>query len=167
MCIRDSYPTEDLVAILERAAGIFQLSLSPEAAQLLAERSRGTPRIAGRFLRRARDLAQVQGRPSIDAEIASETLTRLGVDAAGLQEMDRRFLRCLADQAGSPVALKTLSAVVGETSDTLEDVYEPHLLRLGLVRKTARGRVLSPAGWNALGKTPPTEPPQQSGGLFS
>lgn len=82
--------------------------------------------------------------------------------------MDRRFLRCLADQAGNPVALKTLAAVVGETSDTLEEVYEPHLLRLGLVRKTARGRVLCPAGWTAIGSTPPSaaEGPEGPGELF-
>ena len=164
----DPYPVADLVRILERAAGLMGLELAPEGARLLAECSRGTPRIAGRFLRRARDLAQVTGSTLIDQGVARTTLERLQVDAAGLQEMDRRVLRCLADQAGGPVALKTIGAVVGETPDTLEDVYEPHLLRLGLLRKTARGRMLAPAGWQAIGRTAPAQDGPAGGGqLFS
>ncbi|MGK0219066.1 MAG: Holliday junction DNA helicase RuvB [Planctomycetota bacterium] len=163
----DPYPVADLEQILARAAGLLKLSIEPSAARILADSSRGTPRIAGRFLRRARDLAQVGGSTSIDDAMAQETLRRLGVDDAGLEEMDRRFLRCLLDQGGGPVALKTISAVVGETPGTLEDVYEPHLLRLGLVRKTARGRVLSPAGWKALGQEAPATTPGQSGELFT
>ena len=157
----DPYPTADLVCIVERAAGILGVGIDAGGALLLAERSRGTPRIAGRFLRRARDLAQVRGTNLVSSALASETLERLGVDEHGLEEMDRRVLRCLLQQGG-PVAIKTLSAVVGETEDTIEDVYEPHLLRNGYLQKTARGRVITDAGRALLGFGPLS--PQ--GGLF-
>ena len=147
----DPYPTEDLVAILERAAGLLGIALEPAGALRLAQRARGTPRIANRFLRRARDLAQVSGEATIDDALAAATLARLGVDERGLEEMDRRILRCLAANGGGPVAIKTIAAVVGETGDTLEDVYEPHLLRHGFLQKTARGRVLTEEGWRAIG----------------
>tara|TARA_R110002126_G_scaffold23750_13_gene82967 strand:+ start:3782 stop:4846 length:1065 start_codon:yes stop_codon:yes gene_type:complete len=142
----DPYPSSELETILLRAAGILKVDLDADGARLLAERARGTPRIATRFLRRARDLAQVRGSQRIDGPLAEETLTRLGIDAHGLEEMDRRILRCLAAHDGGPVALKTIAAVVSETEDTLSDVYEPHLLRHGLLTKTARGRVLTAAG---------------------
>jgi Holliday junction DNA helicase RuvB len=151
----DPYPAAELEQILLRAARLLDITLDASAAALLAERSRGTPRIAGRFLRRARDLAQVRGARAIDADLASETLARLGVDAFGLEEMDRRILRCLATHAGGPVALKTIAAVVGETDDTLEDVFEPHLLRNGYLSKTSRGRVLTAAGWQLVGEEAP------------
>lgn len=150
----DPYPTEHLVQILLRAAGLLSVGLSPRAAERLGCRARGTPRIANRFLRRARDLAQVRGLDEIDDALAEETLTRLGVDEHGLEEMDRRVLRYLAAQSGGPVALKTLGAVVGETEDTLETHYEPHLLRNGLIQKTARGRMLTRDGWLAIGLEP-------------
>jgi len=153
----DPYPAEELTEIILRQARLLSLTIEHAAATLLAERARGTPRIAGRFLRRARDIAQVSGAESIDPPLARLTLERLGVDALGLEEMDRRVLRCLADQAGGPVALKTIAAVVGETDDTIEDVFEPHLLREGLLLKTARGRMLSPSGWRAIGRVAPAE----------
>jgi len=161
----DPYPVEDLVAILRRAAGLLSVDLEEESARLLAERARGTPRIAARFLRRARDRAQVAGAPTITADLTRVTFEHLGVDEAGLEEMDRRILRVLADSRGGPLALKTIAAVVDENEDTIENAYEPHLLRKGLVQKTARGRVLTPAGAAAIGAPPPEPPPQ--GQLFA
>jgi Holliday junction DNA helicase RuvB len=144
------YPPEDLVRILERSAAILGVAVEPDALSLLAARSRGTPRVANRFLRRVRDLAQVSGVQRVDAALALEALSRLGVDDNGLEELDRRILRCLA-RAGQPVGLKTIAAAVGESEDTIEDVFEPHLLRQGLIHKTSRGRTIAPAGRAALG----------------
>ncbi|HPF15583.1 MAG: Holliday junction branch migration DNA helicase RuvB [Planctomycetes bacterium] len=160
----DPYPTADLVRIIQRAAGLLDLPIEAAAAQHLAERSRGTPRIAGRFLRRARDLVQVTGLRELHLAAAQETLARLGIDANGLEEMDRRMLACLAAQGGGPVAIKTMAAVVGETEDTLEDVYEPHLLRAGYIQKTARGRMLTPQGARLIGLG---QDPSGTPGLFS
>jgi holliday junction DNA helicase RuvB len=151
----DPYPVADLVLILERAAGLLGIGLDPEGARVLAERARGTPRVAGRFLRRARDRAQVAGKTLIDGTLAETTLEQLGVDGNGLEEMDRRILRCLAQSGGGPLALKTIAAVVDENEDTIENAYEPHLLRQGLVRKTARGRILTAAGASAVGASLP------------
>lgn len=161
----DPYPVEDLVSILRRAAGLLAVELDEESARLLAERARGTPRIAARFLRRARDRAQVSGAPTITADLTRTTFEQLGVDEAGLEEMDRRILRVLAESGGGPLALKTIAAVVDENEDTIENAYEPHLLRKGLVQKTARGRVLTAAGAAAIGAPPPELPPQ--GQLFA
>ena len=102
--------------------------------------------MANRFLRRVRDLAQVEGARRVDAALAERTLERLGVDANGLEEMDRRILAVLAATPDTPVGLKTLAAAVGESEDTIEEVFEPHLLRCGFLRRTARGRVVTPAG---------------------
>ena len=158
------YPDADLVAILRRSAGILGVTLSPEGAALIAARSRGTPRIANRFLRRVRDFAQVEGQPAIDAAVASGALERLGIDANGLEDLDRRVLACLAASTG-PVGLKTIAAAVGESEDTIEEVYEPHLLRSGFLQKTSRGRILTAAGREAIGLGPRAddEPPS----LFS
>jgi Holliday junction DNA helicase RuvB len=155
---------EDLILILERAAGLLGIGIDPAGARILAERARGTPRVAGRFLRRARDQAQVAGKPTITGALAEATLEQLGVDACGLEEMDRRILRCLLQSGGGPVALKTIAAVVDENEDTIENAYEPHLLRQGLVQKTARGRILTASGAEALGADLPGPDP---GTLFS
>jgi Holliday junction DNA helicase RuvB len=144
------YPEADLVEILARSAGILGVALAPDAAAVIAARSRGTPRVANRFLRRVRDLAQVSGAPAIDAPLARDALARLGVDEHGLEEMDRRILQCLARSTGEPLGLKTVAAAVGETEDTIEEVFEPHLLRCGFVQKTARGRRITSAGKRAL-----------------
>jgi Holliday junction DNA helicase RuvB len=143
------YPDEDLVEILLRSAGILEVELERPAARELAARSRGTPRVANRFLRRARDLAQVSKKSVIDSALVQDALTRLGVDPYGLEELDRRILRLLA-RSSEPLGLKTLAAAVGESEDTIEDVFEPHLLRVGFVQKTARGRRITPAGKRAL-----------------
>ncbi len=158
------YPDADLVAILLRSAGILDVELDEDAAALVAARSRGTPRIANRFLRRVRDLAQVTRRKRVTEDLANDALERLGVDGNGLEDLDRRILDCLAS-SGAPVGLKTIAAAVGESEDTIEEVFEPHLLRSGFLQKTARGRVITNAGRKAIG-LPPAErddPP----GLFS
>ena len=159
------YPPEDLVRILERSAGILGVALAREGAQLIAERSRGTPRIANRFLRRVRDFAEVAGAQSVDARLASETLARLGVDQHGLEELDRRILGVMAQNPELPVGLKTIAAAVGESEDTIEEVFEPHLLRCGFLQKTARGRQVTPRGMEAIGLDP--RDARLSGGLFS
>jgi Holliday junction DNA helicase RuvB len=148
------YPTEDLVAILDRSASILGLSIDRAAATVLAERSRGTPRVANRFLRRARDVAQLARAARIDREIALETMRRLGVDEHGLEDLDRRILACLARSGSRAVGLKTVAAAVGESEDTIQDVFEPHLLRCGFLDRTSRGRVITAAGCTAIGLDP-------------
>ena len=148
------YPTEDLVRILTRSARLLKIGLDEAAAERLAGRCRGTPRIANRFLRRARDLAQVGGHPAIDVDLAMNALERMGIDEHGLEEMDRNVLRCLAQAGGEPVGLKTIAAAIGETEDTIEEVFEPHLLRCGFLQKTARGRRITRSGCIAVDLDP-------------
>ena len=148
------YPAADLEAILSRSAGILGVEIDRPARELVAARARGTPRIANRFLRRARDLAQVEGAKRIDAELAADALARMGVDENGLEELDRRILSVLARAAGNPAGLKTIAAAVGEAEDTIEEVFEPHLLRAGFVEKTTRGRRITSAGCRAIGVDP-------------
>ena len=147
------YETDDLQKIVERNARLLNMNMTTEGAHEIAKRSRGTPRIAGRLLRRVRDFA---GNESITAELADKALTRLEVDKQGLDAIDRRYLRCIAEKyAGGPVGADTLSAALSEERDTLEEVIEPYLMQLGLVMRTPRGRMLSPAGYKHLGlKTP-------------
>jgi len=145
------YPVSDLETILVRSARILNVGLAAEAARLIAERARGTPRIANRFLRRVRDLAQVSGVATISAALAHDALARMGVDDNGLEDLDRRILACLANNLGVPVGIKTIAAAVGEAEDTIEEVFEPHLLRCGFVQKTARGRLVTRAGCTAIG----------------
>ncbi|MDR1520975.1 MAG: Holliday junction branch migration DNA helicase RuvB [Planctomycetota bacterium] len=154
------YSADELGRILARSAGILGIRLDPEGALELARRCRGTPRIANRFLARARDVAEVNGDGAVTGPIAAETLRMLGVDEGGLAEMDRRILGVLARHDGGPVGLKTLAVSVGETEDTLENVHEPFLIRQGYLIKTPAGRKLAPGGWEAIGagKAP--------GGLF-
>ena len=144
------YPPEDLERIVERAAGILGMKIEPEASKLIAKRSRGTPRVANRFLKRVRDLAQVKASNLIDAAVTEETLSRLGVDANGLEELDRRILSALARATSGTLGLKTIAAAVGEAEDTIEEVYEPHLLRLGFIEKSPRGRIVTQAGIAAI-----------------
>jgi len=147
------YDTDDLQQIVQRNAKLLNLNMTEEGAHEIAKRSRGTPRIAGRLLRRVRDFA---GDKPVDATVADLALTRLEVDKSGLDAIDRRYLRCIAEKyAGGPVGADTLSAALSEERDTLEEVIEPYLMQLGLVMRTPRGRVLSPAGYKHLGlKTP-------------
>jgi len=159
----EPYPVTDLVAILRRSAGLLGISIDDPAAELVASRSRGTPRIANRFLRRTRDLAQVQRKKVVDHAIASDALARLGVDDNGLEEMDRRILVCLARNLDQPVGLKTIAAAVGEAEDTIEEVFEPHLLRCGFLQRTARGRTITPAGCAVIGVDPSRRDPPAPG----
>lgn len=150
------YEPEDLEAIVRRGAEILGLPITPEGALEIAKRSRGTPRVAGRLLRRVRDFATVAKRLPVDAFVADAALSRLEVDRAGLDAMDRRYLRCIADHyAGGPVGVETLAAALSEERDTLEDVIEPFLIQQGLLQRTPRGRVLSDSGFAHLGMTAP------------
>lgn len=142
----ESYGEDDLVRIVSRSARLLGVTIDDEAAQLLAKRARGTPRVVNRFLKRVRDLAQVEAGNHISEAVADEGLRRLGVDEHGLVRVDRLILESIAHADGVPVGLKTLAAAVGEDERTLEDVYEPHLLRTGLILKTRQGRRLTPRG---------------------
>lgn len=162
----EPYHPSELVQIVQRSATLLKVGLADEAAELLALRARGTPRVVNRFLRRIRDLAQVRQRPVIDAPLAIEGLEMLGVDELGLETLDREILRVLRN-AGTPTGLKTIAAAVGEEERTIEDVYEPHLIRCGFLAKTPRGRALTEAGRRALaalGADPST--PRNGGALF-
>ncbi len=143
----EPYPADVLATILHRSAGILGVGLDADAADYLAARSRGTPRVANRFLRRVRDLAQLEADNHITCEVAEEGLTRIGVDRHGLTRVDRLILRTIGRADGHPLGIKTIAAAVGEDERTLEDVYEPHLLRQGLLLKTPQGRRLTQQAW--------------------
>jgi Holliday junction DNA helicase RuvB len=141
----DFYPPADLRTIVLRSARILGVEVTPEGAGEIAARSRGTPRVANRLLRRVRDFAQVEGEGSVSGEGARAALDRLAVDESGLDEMDRRLLRTILDKFdGGPVGLNTLSAAIGEERDTIEEVYEPYLIQMGLLERTPRGRRVTP-----------------------
>jgi Holliday junction DNA helicase RuvB len=151
----DLYPASDLATILARSAESLQVKLSVEAADFIASRSRGTPRVANRFLRRVRDLAQERYGNAIDLDVAAEGLERLGVDKHGLCALDRRILGTLLKHGGGPVGLKTIAVAVGEEERTIEDVYEPYLIREGLLRRTPQGRCASGECEKILGQERP------------
>ncbi|HSJ72962.1 MAG TPA: Holliday junction branch migration DNA helicase RuvB [Miltoncostaeaceae bacterium] len=154
----DYYGADDLGAIVRRSARLLGVEVDGEGAAALAARSRGTPRIANRLLRRVRDVAQVRGHPMVDRAVAEEALELLEVDELGLDELDRQLLRRLAETfEGRPVGLGTLADSVGESPDTIEDVYEPYLLQEGLLKRTPRGRVATPRAYRHLGLVPPPE----------
>ncbi|PZP55582.1 MAG: Holliday junction branch migration DNA helicase RuvB [Micavibrio aeruginosavorus] len=149
------YDTDELTLIVKRIAKVVDISITEDGAQEIAKRSRGTPRLAGRLTRRVRDFAHVGGNDKIDAKAADYALTKLDVDATGLDTMDRRYLKCIAEKyAGGPVGIETLSAILAEQRDVIEDVVEPYLLQQGLVQRTPRGRVLSAEGFRYLGLKP-------------
>jgi Holliday junction DNA helicase RuvB len=150
------YTPEELELIVSRGAGKLEFALTQEGAREIARRSRGTPRIAGRLLRRVRDFAMVQKSGPVDRVIADAALQRLEVDDRGLDAMDRRYLRRMADHhGGGPVGVETLAAALAEARDTLEDVIEPYLIQEGLILRTSRGRMLGQSGWRHLGLLPP------------
>jgi Holliday junction DNA helicase RuvB len=133
------------------------MAIDPAGAREIARRARGTPRVAGRLMRRVRDFAHVAGSALVTRELADDSLTRLEVDALGLDAMDRRYLHMIADiYKGGPVGVETLAAGLSEPRDTIEEVIEPFLIQLGLVARTARGRCLNDRGWQHLGLAPPT-----------
>ena len=146
------YEPQELMLIIERAAEILQISIEKSGAEQIARRSRGTPRVANRLLKRVRDFAQVQGASAITAAIADAALDRLEVDRIGLDHTDRRMLLTMIQKfAGGPVGLETLAAAISEESDTIEDVYEPYLLQLGFINRTPRGRVVTRTAYEHLG----------------
>ncbi len=150
------YTPEELRLIVTRGARLLNFELTEDGATEIARRSRGTPRIAGRLLRRVRDFAAVAKSGAVDRKIADAALTRLEVDRLGLDAMDRRYLRRIADHhAGGPVGVETLAAALAEARDTLEDVIEPFLIQEGLILRTSRGRMLGEPGWRHLGIKPP------------
>ena len=154
----DLYDPDDLAEIVERSAGILGVEIERAGARAIAARSRGTPRVANRLLKRVRDYAEVRGTGQIDEAVAGEALDLLEVDAVGLDRLDREILRAICEKfGGGPVGLSTLAVAVSEESDTLEDVYEPYLLQQGLIKRTPRGRVATGAAFAHLGLTPPRE----------
>ena len=158
------YTVEELEQVVRRAARLLGLDLAEDGGREIARRSRGTPRIAGRLLRRVRDFAHAAGSDTIDAAVADRALSRLEIDSLGLDAMDRRYLTMIADlYGGGPVGVETLAAGLSEPRDTIEDVIEPFLIQLGLIARTARGRCLNGRGWKHLGLNPP---PSAQTGLF-
>ena len=151
------YTVAELERVVTRGAGKLGVDIDPAGAREIARRSRGTPRVAGRLLRRVRDFAHVAGDGTVTAEVADKALTRLEVDTLGLDAMDRRYLTMIADiYRGGPVGVETLAAGLAEPRDTIEDVVEPYLIQLGLIARTARGRCLNDGGWKHLGMAPPS-----------
>jgi Holliday junction DNA helicase RuvB len=152
----DYYTAADLEAIVERAAGILGVGIDAAGCTEIAQRARGTPRIANRLLRRVRDFAEVTGDGTVDRAIAERGLALFGVDVRGLDKIDRAILSALCERfGGGPVGLSTLAISVGEQTETVEDVYEPFLIQEGLLMRTPRGRVALPAAWHHLDLAPP------------
>ena len=150
------YTPEELAKIVTRSAGILNVDIVPEGAYEIARRSRGTPRIANRMLRRVRDFAQVKADGIITAKVADEALCALEIDQLGLDSVDRRMMSAIIDHyGGGPVGLETLSATIGEESVTLEDVYEPYLMQLGFITRTPRGRCVTQKAYRHLHRTVP------------
>jgi Holliday junction DNA helicase RuvB len=157
------YSVEELEQVVRRAARLLGLVLTEDGAREVARRARGTPRVAGRLLRRVRDFAQDAGDAEVNAKVADGALTRMEVDQLGLDAMDRRYLLMIADiYRGGPVGVETLAAGLSEPRDTIEEVIEPYLIQLGLIARTARGRCLNGPGWTHLG----LPQPKGQAGLF-
>ncbi len=156
----DYYTAEQLRIIVERSARILQIAIEPAAAVEIARRSRGTPRIANRLLRRVRDFAQIDGDGVVSLELAKSSLAQLDVDELGLDEMDKRLLRTLIEKfSGGPVGVNTLAVAVGEEAGTLEEIYEPFLIQEGFLKRTPRGRQVTPRAYQHLGFS---RPPHQA-----
>jgi Holliday junction DNA helicase RuvB len=159
----DHYEVDELAAIVVRSAGVLSTPIHLDGARAIAERARGTPRVANRLLKRVRDYAQVHKDGTIDAETAAAALELLGVDEVGLDPLDREILSAVCERfGGGPVGLSTLAVAVQEEAETIEEVYEPYLLQRGLLVRTPRGRCATPHAFRHLGLEPPAEP----AGLF-
>ena len=155
----EMYSPEELAAIVRRSAGILNVRADDEGILEIARRSRGTPRIANRMLRRVRDFAQIRAGGVITLEVARQGMDLLDVDELGLEKLDRAMLETMIDKfGGGPVGLETLSAMTGEDASSIEDVYEPYLMQLGFLTRTPRGRVVMPAAYEHLGRKPQTPP---------
>ena len=156
------YEPAELETIVHRAARVLKMDMAKDGGAEIAKRSRGTPRVANRLLRRVRDFSAVAGHKVVDARAADIALTRLEVDGRGLDPMDRRYLACIAENyGGGPVGVETLAASLSEQRDVIEDVIEPYLMQLGLLMRTPRGRLLSESGYRHLGIALPKEQKQQ------
>jgi len=156
------YSHEELQRVIERGAGILGIAISEEGSLEVARRSRGTPRIAIRLLRRVRDFANVAGQTNIDAAIADQALQRLEVDGRGLDSADRRYMNIIAEfYGGGPVGVETIAAALSEQRDSIEETVEPFLLQMGFIQRTPRGRMLTPHGFAHLGLEAPAPMPQQ------
>ncbi|MDD6143897.1 MAG: Holliday junction branch migration DNA helicase RuvB [bacterium] len=154
----EMYTPEELAAIVKRSAGILDVRADDAGILEIARRSRGTPRIANRMLRRVRDYAQIKGGGVITQDVAKQSLDMQEVDSLGLDKLDRTMLNTMIDKfGGGPVGLETLSAMTGEDASTIEDVYEPYLMQLGFMMRTPRGRVVTPAAYEHLGRKPLTQ----------
>jgi Holliday junction DNA helicase RuvB len=152
----DFYEEADLVEIVRRSARILAVEIVPDAAREIARRSRGTPRIVNRLLRRVRDFAQVRADGRITADVCARALELLEVDAHGFDEADRRLLKTIIDKfAGGPVGLNSLAAAIGEEKDAIEDIYEPYLIQIGFLDRTPRGRVATARAYGYFGLTAP------------
>jgi len=148
------YSSEEIRTILERSAWILKVSFEGDAADEISRRSRGTPRIANRILKRIRDYAQTKGKGIITSAISSEALAMLDIDERGLDRMDRAILETIIDKFnGGPVGIEAIAAALGEDRETLEEVYEPFLLQQGFIARTRRGREVSPRGYEHLGRS--------------
>jgi Holliday junction DNA helicase RuvB len=161
------YEPKELEAIVKRGARVLNVPVTDEGAGEISRRSRGTPRVAGRLLRRVRDFATVAKRLPVDAFVADAALQRLEVDRSGLDAMDRRYMRCIAEHyGGGPVGVDTIAAALSEQRDTLEEVIEPFLIQQGMIQRTPRGRVLAVTGFRHLGLTPPSRLPPEAANQF-
>jgi Holliday junction DNA helicase RuvB len=158
------YSPEELLSIVERGARVLGFDLTTDGAKEIASRARGTPRIAGRLLKRVRDFASVGGHRKVDAKIADAALSRLEVDKRGLDAFDMRYLKLIAESfSGGPVGIETIAAALGEPRDALEEIVEPYLMQLGFVQRTPRGRLLTGAAYGHLGLVAPPRDPAQFG----
>jgi len=161
------YTVEELELIVRRGARILALPLAEDGALEIAKRARGTPRIAGRLLRRVRDFATVAGAETVDAKIADAALVRLEVDAMGLDQLDRRYLDQIANNfGGGPVGIETIAAALSEPRDAIEDIIEPYLIQHGFIQRTPRGRILTANAWKHLGLPAPSNLTAAQIGLF-
>ncbi|MCI5066720.1 Holliday junction branch migration DNA helicase RuvB [bacterium] len=172
IALRLSFYSEDQLAeIVKRSASILEIAIEESAALAIGARSRGTPRIANRLLKRVRDFVQYRGSDCITSALTDEALARLHVDDHGLDDMDRLILTTIVDKfGGGPVGIDTIAAAIGEERNTLEDVYEPFLLQCGFIARTKRGREVTPLGYSHIGRepiSPPGRPVSQNLGLFS
>jgi Holliday junction DNA helicase RuvB len=152
----DFYSEEELLEIVKRGSRVMQVAITEDGAREIAKRSRGTPRIAGRLLRRVRDFASVAGDTQVDARFADSALSNLDVDKRGLDMLDHRYLTCIAHNfGGGPVGIDTIAASLSESRDALEDIVEPYLLQIGFLNRTSRGRILTPHAFAHLGLAVP------------
>jgi holliday junction DNA helicase RuvB len=157
----DFYEPEDLLIIIHRSAKILNIKMDEGGAEEIARRCRGTPRVANRLLRRARDFAEVRAAGRITRAVAQEALSMLGIDENGLDEVDRNLMLALLEKyGGGPVGLNTLSAALSEEEDAIEEMYEPYLMQIGMIDRTPRGRVATPRAYEYFGKEPPRRQPR-------